>query len=561
MRNYIYRLAAVLFLVSFAIAVFPSAILAAPTVQAREWVIMDAQTGAVLDGSSAHQRTAMASLTKVMTALVAVERGDLSMRVTIQPSDLVGESNAGLEAGENLSLKTLLYGLLLPSGNDAAMAIARAVGGSPQVDDPAARARFIGWMNEKATSLGLKDTHFMNPHGLDQDGHYTTPYDLAVITRAAIQYPAFLAPFGATSYSGEGHDYTHLNQLPKMYPGVVGGKTGWTDNAGLCLIEVVQRDGREVIMVLIGSTFERWYQDAIDLLDYGWTIPVAANTPANATSDFYHWSSQTDFPISQDKVQRSWIWGPADGTPHYEAYADSPGGQRIVQYFDKGRMEVNDPSAPINSGWYVTGGRLAWELISGMQQIGNDQFNNRGAANVPVAGDPANTGNNGPTYATLDPHLSASPGPTGSTVSARLTTSGNVSNDATTTSYGVTYGTPIGATGHGVASVFATFLNQQGPMYIDGQFVDGPLFSPSFAVTGYPITEPYWVTVPVGGVQQDVLIQCFERRCLTYTPANPDSWKVEMGNIGQHYLRWLQSSTAIGNAIAHASENGAVLSW
>lgn len=524
--------------------------MAAPSVQARDWIIIDAKTGAVLDGFNAHQHTAMASLTKVMTALIAVERGDLLMRVTVQPSDLVGESSAGLQAGETLTLKTLLYGLLLPSGNDAAMAIARAVGGSPQADDPAARQRFVDWMNQKALSLGLNDTHFMNPHGLDQEGHYSTVFDLAVITKAAIQYPEFLAPFGATSYSGEGHQYTHLNQLPKMYPGVVGGKTGWTDNAGLCLIEVVQRDGREVIMVLIGSTEERWYQDAIDLLDYGWTIPIAATTPANASSDFDHWSSQTDFPILKGKVQRSWVWGPADGTPHDEAYADSPGGQRIVQYFDKGRMEVNDPSAPLDSDWYVTGGRLAWELISGMQQTGNDQFAYRSPATVPVAGDPSDTGNDGPTYATLAPLLTAEPGTAGAAIIARLTPDGRVNADATMASFSVTYGAPIVATGHGTASVFQRFLQQSGPTYIGGQFIDAPLFNPPFAVTGYPITEPYWIRVPVGGVWHDVLIQCFERRCLTYTPSNPSGWQVEMGNIGQHYLKWLHSTTALGDVVA-----------
>ncbi len=205
-------------LLSAILATLPVPALAAPSVQAREWIIMDAQTGEVLAGSNAHQRTAMASLTKVMTALVAVERGDLTMKVTIQQSDLVGESNAGLKAGETLTLQTLLYGLLLPSGNDAAMAIARAVGGSPNADDPAARDRFIGWMNQKATSLGLKDTKYMNPHGLDEDGHYTTPYDLAVITRAAIQLPAFLAPFGAESYSAEGHPIHISISFPRCIP-------------------------------------------------------------------------------------------------------------------------------------------------------------------------------------------------------------------------------------------------------------------------------------------------------------------------------------------------------
>ncbi len=558
MRSLALRLAGLCLALSLMSASLPAATLAAPSVQARDWILVDAQSGNTLDGINIHQRTAMASLTKTMTGLIAIEHGDLSMRVTVEPSDLVGESSAGLVAGEHLTLKDLLYGMLLPSGNDAAMAIARAVGGSPNADDPAARGRFIGWMNQKATDLGLSDTHFMNPHGLDQDGHYTTVYDISVIIKAVITHPDLLAIMGTQTYSVGPHTWTHLNQLPSMYPGVLGGKTGWTDNAGLCLIEVVQRDGREMIMVLIGSTFDRWYQDAIDLLDYGWTIPVVANSPNEATADFTHWSSQSDFPIAKGLVQRSWIWGPSNGAPYFESYADAPNGQRIVQYFDKGRMEVNDPAAPLDSGWYVTGGRLAWELISGSQQIGNNRFSYRSPADVPVAGDP---GNSGATYATLDALLDASPGQTGTTITTRLAADSTVSTDPSTAAYDVTYGSPVAATGHGVASVFTDFLNQQGPMYVNGQFVDGPLFSPPFAVTGYPITEPYWVTVPVSGAPQDVLIQCFERRCLTYTPANESGWRVEMGNIGQHYLRWLRSTAVVRAAFYHPSESHRVMSW
>ena len=218
-------------------------------------------------------------------------------------------------AGENLSLQTLMYGLLLPSGNDDAMAIARAVGGSPNADDPTARDRFIGWMNQKAADLGLPTHTYESARaGSGRPLHDPVrPGDHHEGRHSASGVSACRS--AQTTFSGEGHEYTHLNQLPKTYPGVVGGKTGWTDNAGLCLIEVVQRDGREVIMVLIGSTFERWYQDAIDLLDYAWTIPVVADSPAEATADFDHWKSQTDFPISQGKVQRSWIWGPADAAP------------------------------------------------------------------------------------------------------------------------------------------------------------------------------------------------------------------------------------------------------
>jgi hypothetical protein len=241
-------------------------------------------------------------------------------------------------------------------------------------------------------------------------------------------------------------------------------------------------------------------------------------------------------------VQRSWVWGPATGDPFLELYASAPGGRRVVQYFDKGRMEVNDPYAPLSSEWYVSGGRLAWELITGQHQIGDYLFESRSSADVPLAGDPTSQS---PTYTTLKGLLAAAPIPAGWLATQRLGGDGRPTDDRQTASYGVTVGAPLRETGHSVASVFQSFLAQNGPNYVDGQVRDGPLFAPPFALTGLPITEPYWVQVPVAGVTHDVLVQCFERRCLTYTPTNSPDWQVEMGNIGQHYQRWLQQSRPI----------------
>jgi len=542
MTGVLRRVAALLPLLVLLATLPPHTAAAHPAVQARTWIILDPTTGDVLDGQDPHLRTAMASLTKVMTALVALERGNLQQRVTIEPSDLVGESSAGLQAGETDSLTTLLYGLLLPSGNDAAMAIARAIGGSPTTDDPAARARFIGWMNDEATTLGLRDTHYVNPHGLDASGHFSSAYDLALITRAALAYPTFVQISGAASYDGDGHHYDHLNQLPKRYPGIIAGKTGWTDAAGLCLIEVAQRNGRQLIVVLLQSTADHWYGDAAALLDEGWTLPLPATTPDRAAAVFSWWQTRSDGPVEAGRTQRSWVWGPAPlGPPTLEPYAEDPGGRRLVEYFDKGRMEVNDPLAPLSSGWYVTGGRLAAEMITGQRQTGDNSFQSLTPAAVPLAGDP---GGDGPTYATLGPLLTLPPAATGTVVTARLAADGTVMSDPGTAGYGVLAGTANGPTGHGIASVFATFLGQQGPVEVDGATANGPLFSPPLSVTGYPLTEPYWVRVPVGGGVQDVLVQCFERRCLTYTPSNPAGWQVEMGNIGQAYVTWLNQAAA-----------------
>ncbi|MDW7981878.1 MAG: D-alanyl-D-alanine carboxypeptidase family protein [Thermomicrobium sp.] len=525
--------------VLFAVSVpTPPVRAATPTVVARHWVIMDATDGRIVAERRAQEPVAIASLTKVMTALVALERGVLDQPVTIVAEDLVGESSAGLVAGQTVTLRTLLYGLLLRSGNDAAMAIARAVGGSPQAEDPVARRRFVDWMNAKAAALGLTATHFVNPHGLDEPGHVSSAVDLAHLTRAALLDPRFVAIFGAAQYGDGTFSWRHTNRLPDRYPGVIGGKTGWTDEAGLCLIEVAERAGQTLIVVLTGSTFDAWYDDAATLLDYGWTLVDPLDGPEDASRLFDWWWRRTDDPIARGVVARTWLWGPPLGAVEEEPYLEAPGGRRLVRYYEKGRMELTNPADPVDARWRVTGGRLAWELLTGWQQLGNHTFRYRGAAQIAVAGDPGG----GITYAVLGSTLESPPGVPEGFVTGRLRPDGTVESVPELERYAVRYGAPFAETGHGVASVFATWLNQRGLVRVGGGLREEPLFSPWVAVMGFPITEPYWVRVPVQGVERDVLVQCFERRCLTYTPTNPPGWRVEMGNIGAHYRLWSKTS-------------------
>jgi hypothetical protein len=257
---------------------------------------------------------------------------------------------------------------------------------------------------------------------------------------------------------------------------------------------------------------------------------------------FWRVWARADKPIVDGVVQRSWMWGPeAYSQVRWEEYRhpDLPGNVRKVQYFDKSRMEITYPSLGPDHDWYVTQGRAADELISGLVQVGElgvpGDFVQRTPAAIGVAGDPNDQ--TGPTYATFNGLRTASAVPTGATITTFVNRGGMVSNDGRFAAYGVTGGRYEEVTQHTTASVFQDFIDRQGPLYVNGSYVTG-VVAGLYAV-GYPVTEAYWARVTVAALERDVLVQCFERRCLTYTPSNDPAWRVEMGNIGQHYYRWM----------------------
>jgi len=227
-----------------------------------------------------------------------------------------------------------------------------------------------------------------------------------------------------------------------------------------------------------------------------------------------------------------------------------------VQYFDKGRMEITDPQADSTSPWYVTSGLLTRELISGRLQLGNDSFDDTGQpAHVPVAGDDTNTF---PTYADLGSWIDhPAPDLTGQALTAALspsgttTYSGDASDPETSATQYFSYQGGDGATvGYNIPKAFWDFMNQSGPIYQDGKLAQAsPLFDWQFLM-GYPIGDPFWCQVALSGKPTWVMVQPFERRILTYTPSNPENWRVEMGNIGQHYYQWRyhQLSTPVAPA-------------
>jgi len=226
--------------------------------------ILDQKTGRVLFESHMHQRLPMASTTKVMTALLAIERGRLDEKIVCSPGAFgVSGTSIYLQQGETLTLEQMLYGLMLASGNDAAAAIAEHIGGS--------QAQFAQMMNERAGQIGAVNTHFVNPHGLPDEEHYTTAYDLALIAREAMENETFrrIVSTQRMSIPWEGRTYSrqlnNKNKLLSSYEGATGVKTGYTSRAGRCLVFGAMREGLEIIGVVLGCS--DWFDEAARLMD------------------------------------------------------------------------------------------------------------------------------------------------------------------------------------------------------------------------------------------------------------------------------------------------------
>ena len=258
-----------------------------PAVDATAAFVYDPDLGFVYYAKDADQELPMASCTKIMTALLAVERGKLDQMVTIGADAAAlaapGLSYMGVSQGEKISLHDLLYGLLLPSGNDAAVAIADAIGGNVP--------NFVAMMNARAQQLGLTHTHFENPHGLDTPGHYTTARELAMLAAVAMRNPTLSKITSTYSYKipatsthkafdlMTGDDIIPGARSP--YPGAIGVKPGWTGNAGYCQAFAAIRHGHLIVGTVMGEP--DWHvrlSDMRKLLDWGFEeegIPAAPN--------------------------------------------------------------------------------------------------------------------------------------------------------------------------------------------------------------------------------------------------------------------------------------------
>ena len=262
-------------LICLLICAFTSSVASAFTVDAASAVLMDASTGRILYEQNAHEKLAPASTTKILTCLLVLENvEDLSATVTL-PADFqnVGESSIYLEPGETHTYESLLYAMMLRSANDAAQALAIGVAGSEEA--------FADMMNARSAELGLQDSHWTNPHGLDEDGHYSSAYDLAMIAYTAVQIPFFNTLVATTTYTlpWEGYEYDreiyNHNQFLDLYEGADGIKTGYTDEAGSCLVGSATRDSLRLIGVVLKAAdtddHDGHYTAMSKLMDYGFS--------------------------------------------------------------------------------------------------------------------------------------------------------------------------------------------------------------------------------------------------------------------------------------------------
>lgn len=224
-----------------------------PDIAAKAAIIVDDHSGRVLWEMNGHERRPPASITKIVTGIVALEHRRPSdiVRVRTGWEEMTDSTLMGLFKGEYLTVEDLLYGLMLMSGNDAAVELAREVGGS--------EANFVGMMNDKMAELGLTDSHFTNPHGLDHPDHYTSVHDITMIGRYAMRNPTFARVAGTREINRRGrwgyYPMRNLNRFLFTYPGVDGVKTGFTDNARQTLVASLNRDGRRYYLGLLASNY------------------------------------------------------------------------------------------------------------------------------------------------------------------------------------------------------------------------------------------------------------------------------------------------------------------
>lgn len=260
-----------------------------PKTNSRRYIVYDRISKSVIIGKNEDVKSAMASTTKIMTTIVILEKADLNEKVTVSAkAGGTGGSRLGIKRGDKASVKDLLYGLMLRSGNDAAVALAEHVGGSVK--------EFAELMNEKAIELGLTNTHFVTPHGLDDANHYTTALELAKLTDYAMDNETFAKIVGTKSttiyINNQPRQINNTNELLGVLNGVVGVKTGFTNNAGRCLVTETKRNNMDIITIVLGAdTKKDRTKDSVNLIEYTFSKYKMYNLEEQIIEEFNKWKN------------------------------------------------------------------------------------------------------------------------------------------------------------------------------------------------------------------------------------------------------------------------------
>lgn len=271
-----------------------------PSTNSKHIIVIDRKTLSILYEKSGFEKTPMASTTKIMTCIVALENSDLSKIVTVsKKAASVNGSTLGLKENMQISMKDLLYGLMLRSGNDCAIAISEEISGSVE--------NFATMMNKKAKELNLKNTNFVTPHGLDDDNHYTTAFDLAILTDYALKNETFKNIVSCKTYSFNFDGYpktiNNTNELLGNLSGVYGVKTGFTFNAGRCLVSSCKQNDLDIIVVVLGADTKKIRtQDSYNLINYIYNNFQYVNVSKAINEGFENFTSYIQNDIHLEKT-------------------------------------------------------------------------------------------------------------------------------------------------------------------------------------------------------------------------------------------------------------------
>ena len=339
-----------------------------PTINSRAYVVIDRKSNTILVGKNENQKKKMASTTKIMTALVVIENCNLSDTVEVSKKAAgTGGSRLGLKTGDKITVYDLLYGLMMCSGNDAAVSLAEHVAGS--ISD------FAELMNQKALELGLSNTHFVTPHGLDEDEHYITAYELAILANHAMNNEIFAKIVGTKNYTITINGYpkalSNTNELLGVLNGVYGIKTGFTNGANRCLVTSCKRGDMDIICVVLGADTKKYRTtDSIKLIEYAFSHFTYVNVEQIVSDYFKTWKEAFSHTITISKSVSKHL----DITYENLPYSSIPVREDLVNSF---QVYINCESvlnAPVEKGTSI--GTITLELDGNIVYSGDIFVNN-----------------------------------------------------------------------------------------------------------------------------------------------------------------------------------------